>query len=159
MRSLRVYLIASVLDHTLIRNDRICGYLDKRIDIFKPQTITPEGDHRQFPRLVYDRCVSEIRRSDMGLLVVPYGRDCSWEVGYYSNSNKPVVAYVENETEWLQDWMIKGGLDFAVTPEQSTFKILRRDLMLFDKTILLDSVNELSDKLIKIHERGKHGEK
>ncbi len=151
MRRLKVYLIARVSVDAHEHNNRICSYLDERIDIFKPQSIIPMGlKHEEFQRTVFQACMDRIRRSDVGLLVAPYGNDCSWEVGYYSNSNKLIVAYVEDDILFLKDWMIKGGLDFVITSSKLSSEKLKKDPILYDKVVLLGSTEDLSNKLFEL---------
>src|SRR3989344_9616766 len=110
MQKIKVYLIARISEDAHSRNNEVSDSLDSRIELFKPQEHNPYNlDHRKFGPDVFETDVKAMSESDIGLLLTPYGRDCSWEVGWYSKSDKPVVACVENRTEWLKDWMVKGG--------------------------------------------------
>ncbi len=146
---INVYLIARISPSSHKYNNLICDDLDGRIEIFKPQEHNPSNsDHRHLQYSVYETDVNAMRKSDIGLLLVPYGRDCAWEVGWYANSGKPVVAYAESETEWLRDWMIKGGLGCVITSDKSLYDLLRQDPILKNKCMLIESRKQLSDVLL-----------
>ncbi len=149
---LKIYLSARISQDAHKWNDTICDSLDSRIEIFKPHENNPYSlDHKQFEMAVYEKDLEAMKESDMGLLLAPYGRDCAWEIGWYSNSEKPVVAYVENETDWLRDWMLKGGLSKVITSNSDTYKILRKDPIVGDKTLFIESRSKLSDILFEIY--------
>jgi nucleoside 2-deoxyribosyltransferase len=144
----KVYLCARISPDAHAWNNTVCDVLDDRIAIFKPQEHNPSNmNHRNFQPAVYETDVNAMRNSDIGLLLIPYGRDCAWEVGWFSSSGKPVVAYVESGTEWLRDWMIKGGLDVVITVNKAVYEILKQDPMLKDKCLLIESRRQLGDIL------------
>ena len=86
---------------------RMFGYLrdqllDARFEVFKPQSLNPHNkDHRELERFVFQACIGAMTKSDLGLFLAPYGKDCSWEVGWYSCSNKTIIGYFDNSLEWL----------------------------------------------------------
>lgn len=149
---IKIYLSARISKDAHKWNNTVCDSLDSRIEVFKPHENNPYNlDHRQFEKAVYEKDLEAMKESNIGLLLAPYGRDCAWEIGWYSNSGKPVVAYVENETDWLRDWMIKGGLTKVITSNKDTYEILRKDPIVGDKIIFIESRNKLSDTLVEIY--------
>lgn len=156
MTKIKVYLIARISADSHRWNNAVCGSLDDRIEIFKPQEHNPYNlDHREFRNEVYETDLKAMQNSDIGLLLPPYGRDCAWEIGWYSNSDKPVVAYTENNTEWLRDWMIKGGIGKVITCQNWLFEILKKDPIVAEKSQLIDSRDKLSDALVDIYKQSK----
>ena len=140
MERIKIYVSARISADAHKWNNAVCSSLDDRIEVFKPQDHNPYNlDHREFSKQVYEIDLKAMQGSDMGLLLPPYGRDCAWEVGWYSNSDKPMAVYTENDTEWLRDWMIKGGVDKVITPTDWLFDILKNDPIVADKSRLIES--------------------
>ncbi len=149
--SLKIYLSARISEDAHRLNNEVNDLLDGRIEMFMPQNHNPYNlDHREFPRQVYQTDLNAMIESDMGLLLPPYGRDCAWEVGWYANSDKPLVVYTEDELEWLRDWMVKGGLDWVITPTPNVYEVLADDPIVADKCLLMTSKQALSDTLLDI---------
>ncbi len=150
-----VYLSARISSDAHAWNNTVCGLLDERFTVFKPQEHNPYNvDHRELELKVYEMDLEAMGRSDMGLLLPPYGRDCAWEVGWYSHSSKPLVVYVETDTGWLRDWMLKGGVDKVLTSQPWMYEILKNDPILGVKCSLLKSPTGLSDALIDLTHQG-----
>ena len=83
-----------------------------------------------------------------------FGRDCAWETGYYSNSEKPLVFFVDTQTEWLRDWMIKGGLDYVITNNEKTYQILLKDPILKHKGLfLIKELVELNEIFLNLYKK------
>ena len=77
-----------------------------------------------------------------------YGRDCAWEAGFYANSNKPLVVFVDDQLEWLRDWMVKGGIDYVITNNPVTEGILKKDPILKYKEIeLIERIEYIGSRL------------
>lgn len=151
MKPINVYLIARISPDAHSWNDAVCDSLDDRFEVFKPQEHNPfNTDHRDLQQDVFDVDLAAMERSQIGLVLPPYGRDCAWEVGWYAHSEKPVVAYVETNTGWLRDWMVKGGLDQVFTPKHWMFDLLRKDNILADKGRLISDRSELSNALAEV---------
>src|SRR3989338_2972291 len=153
MEKLKIYLSARISADAHKWNDTVCNSLDEsRIEVFKPQEHNPYNlDHRGFQNDVYEKDLKAMQESNIGLLLPPYGRDCAWEVGWFSNSDKLIVVYVENDTEWLRDWMIKGGIDRVITPYEWLFELLKKDPIVSEKSQLIESRSKLSDALLEIY--------
>lgn len=145
---IKVYLSARISEDAHSWNNAVCDSLDNRFDVFKPQEHNPYNlDHRQFPKSVYEMDLKAMKESDIGLLLSPYGRDCAWEVGWYSRSEKPIVLYVEQDTGWIRDWMVKGGVDLVAVCGQALYAQIKDDAILAGKIQLLTSRDQLSDLL------------
>lgn len=143
---IKVYLSARIAEDAHPWNNCVCDALDERFEVFKPQEHNPYNlDHRKFPKSVYETDLKAMQESDIGLLLSPYGRDCAWEVGWYSRSEKPIVLYVEKNTDWMRDWMIKGGIDLVAVVGQDMYDLIEDDAILAGKVQLLESRSQLSD--------------
>lgn len=120
-------------------NLHIADILSPEIDLFLPQTITPNNlNHENFPYDVYKQCLDAMIKSKAGLLLLDsYGRDCSWEAGWYSaNSEKPLITYVESSSHFTRDWMIKGGIDLFITNNSRMYNYALNDPILKSKKIV-----------------------
>jgi len=152
---IKIYLSARVSKDAQNWNDLVSNSLKRPISVFMPQKHTPRGDkHETFPVEIYQLCVNAIKESDMCLALPPYGRDCAWEIGWYANSDKPLIIFVEKEIEWLRDWMIKGGADYIVTNNLQTYEILKEDIILKNKSVIfIEDIEQLGPVLIKIYNK------
>lgn len=156
---IRIYIIARISEGAHPRNKKIASALDSRFEVFLPQEHNPFNQkHESFTKSVFDTDMAAIKRSHIGLMLPEYGNDCAFEAGWYSNSEKPLVAFVDTQLEWLRDWMVKGGLDCVVTTSKFAFECLNADPILRHKQIILiESLERLSEALAKIH--GEHNAK
>jgi nucleoside 2-deoxyribosyltransferase len=158
MKKIKIYLSARISADAHKWNNSVCDSLDDRIEIFKPQELIPYNlDHREFPKQVFETDLKAMQESDVGLLLPPYGRDCAWEVGWYANSEKPLVVYTENDTEWLRDWMVKGGINQVITPTDYLIVVLKKDPIVAEKSRIIESRSKLSDVLVEIYKQSRGG--
>lgn len=150
---IKIYVIARISEDAHLWTDKICDQLDHRFAIFKPKDHNPWNKrHETFAKNVYDIDVKAIRNSHIGLLLPEYGKDCAWECGWYAHASKPVVAFVDTQMEWLRDWMVKGGIDYVVTNNASTFRILKKDPILRHKEVIfIKTLRSLNKALIDIY--------
>jgi len=128
---LKVYISGSVINAAM--NSKVAARFEKAgCEVFLPQTIVPgKQSHEQFSRRVYETCLREMERSDIGLLMLDcYGRDSSWEAGWYEAKGKPFLGWIESSFRFLQDFMIKGGLDGILTPNTYVQEVLQSDPIL-----------------------------
>lgn len=149
---IKIYLIARISKDAHRWNNWVCKHLTSSVfEVFKPQEHNPWNKHRQsFSKRVFEVDLQAIKRSHMGLLLPEFGKDCAWECGWYGNSKKPLVVFVDAQTAWLRDWMIKGGVDCVVTNNVSTHKFLKKDPILkHKKLILIENIRGLNGVLSK----------
>lgn len=148
----KMYLIAKIWQDHQAWNEEICSYLQDLADIFIPHRYNPfEMIPSEIPGAVYRKDLSEIMASDFGLILPPYGNDCSYEVGVYTGMGKPVIAFTRNETSWLKDWMVKGGITCAITDNPKTYEDLMSDHVLTkSRTKLVSSLEELPEVIDKV---------
>ncbi len=147
MEKIKVYLSARISKDAHEWNEHVCNSLKHPIKVFMPQKYNPwDLKHKDFPKEVYDMDLKAMKESDICLLLPPYGRDCAWEIGWYSNSHKPIVVFIDRDIEWLRDWMVKGGIDYVVTTNSRIWKKLMEDPILKHKKIIyIDNVEQLND--------------
>ena len=151
-RKIKVYVIARISKDFHLWTDKVCDHIEKEFKIFKPKDHNPfSKSHKYFSKKVYDLDLKFIRSSNIGLILPEYGRDCAWEAGWYSCSGKPTIIFVDKQTKWLRDWMVKGGLQYIATINPKTYKILRNDPILKHKRIiLLSKISDLNGLIKKI---------
>jgi hypothetical protein len=152
---IKIYVAARISEESRLWTDKVCDHLDDSFELFKPKDHNPWSKrHEYFSKNVFDVDLKAMKRSHIGLLLPEYGTDCAWEAGWYSNSKKPMVIFIDTQMEWLRDWMVKGGIDYIVTNEQPTYKILREDPILRHKKIfLIENMKDLN-KVLKIIYKG-----
>ncbi len=150
---IKIYLSARISKDAHEWNEKICDSLKAPIKVFMPHKNNPWNlSHKELPKEIFEMDLSAMHQSDMCLLLPPYGRDCAWEIGWYSNSNKPVIVFIDKETEWLRDWMLKGGVTYVVTNNSQTWKILHKDPILkFKNIIFINKLDQLSDTIISVY--------
>ena len=152
---IRVYLIARISEEAHCWNNEICGQLKNPIEVFMPQNLNPwKEKHELFSKNVYELDLQALESSHLALMLPEYGRDCAWEAGWYTNSKKPLVVFVDTQKEWLRDWMVKGGVDFVVTNNQDTYKLIREDPILKHKeTIFIEGISNLGKAIRDIYSK------
>lgn len=157
MKKIKIYLIARISEDAHSWNNQISGKLNSGLfEVFKPHEHNPWNQkHETFSNEVFNADLGAIKKSHIGLCLPEFGKDCSWECGWYSNSKKPLVAFVENQTNWLRDWMIKGGIDYVITNKKSTYeKLIEDPILKYKQIILIDDMDGLGTELKNIY--GKH---
>ncbi len=154
-RKIRVYLIARISEEAHCWNNEICAQLKHPIEVFMPQKLNPwKEKHELFQKSVYDLDLHAIKNSHLALMLPEYGRDCAWEAGWYSNSKKPLVVFIDTQKEWLRDWMVKGGIDYVITTNQETYKLLRKDHILRHKEVIfIEGISKLGKAITDIYSK------
>ncbi len=156
MNKVKMYLSARISEDAHAWNNEICDLLAPHFDVFKPQDHNPYNlDHRQFEREVYQLDLDAMIASEIGILLTPYGRDCAWEVGWYSRSDKPIVLYVEDDLSWTRDWMIKGGVDAVFVSQDAIYEHLLHDGIVYDKVFKISSRQDLAGTILAFLEKQK----
>jgi len=151
---IKVYVIARISEDAHLWTDKVCDQLDDSFEVFKPKNHNHWNKrHEKFAKSVFDVDLEAMKNSHLGLMLPEYGKDCAWEAGWYANSKKPVVVFTDTQIEWLRDWMVKGGVNYVVTNNSSTYKILKKDPILkHKKVILIKTMKGLNEILKKIHQ-------
>lgn len=156
MDKIKVYLIARISEDAHFWSDKICDSLNSdSFSVFKPKDHNPWNKrHEKFGKEVFDTDLNAMKKSHIGLILPEYGRDCAMESGWYANSEKPIVVFTDSQMEWLRDWMVKGGVDYVITNNPSTFRILKKDPILkYKKLILIKQIRGLNGALQKIYQK------
>lgn len=153
MEEIKVYLIARISEDAHPWNNEICSQIKKPIDVFKPQDHNPwNKQHETFSKNVFEIDLKAMEDSHFGLALPEFGSDCSWECGWYSNSHKPLIFFVDTQLEWLRNWMVKGGISYVTTNNKETFKILKKDPILKSaEIILIKQISDLNEVIKKLY--------
>ena len=149
---IRIYLSACISNAP--NNVFICSKFPSNKFIFDlPQEITPkELNHENFPLEVFQQCITMMEASDIGLLLLDsYGRDCAWEIGWFCGQARPTFAYVETESQWLGDSMVKGGVTAIITNNPAIYDLLLKDPATKTKSYLIPSKKDLGALIKKIY--------
>ena len=152
-RKIHVYLIGRINRDNQPLLDKIAGKLTEDIEIFMPHKHNPFDKHPWMPPHAALRDWAEILFSDIGVVVVPFGRDSAWEIGCYSGLRKTVIVYIDCLKDWLsapqqyrnnEDWMVKINPTRYVTPDTEVADILTKDRFCMGRIILLDGTTTLA---------------
>jgi nucleoside 2-deoxyribosyltransferase len=159
MEKIKVYLVARVSKDAHTWNNQVTSSFGQtKFELFVPHKDNPWDDdkvrHEEVSQLIVDIDVKAINDSHFGLALPSFGRDCAWECGYYSKSKKPLVFFVDDQIEWLRDWMIKGGLDCVVTKNEKTYQIFQKDPILKYKSLfLIKEIAELNQIFLNLYKK------
>jgi nucleoside 2-deoxyribosyltransferase len=171
------YLSARVSADALPYNHEICSHLKPPIKLFLPEWICPDDiPHEEFPNHVAVECIRAMQRSDFGLLLPPFGKDCAWEIGWYAGARKPMIAYIHNQTEWLRSANAQRhdsvrheyhpaiskevtaadrtnamrSIDAIATDHHETYEMLLRHPVTSKKIHYLHTLDELQDLILQL---------
>jgi len=151
---INVYLSARISQDAHSWNTEVCSHLTAPFNVFLPHMHNPWNmKHEDLPREVYAMDLQAMKSSHMALLLPAYGRDCAWEAGWYANSNKPLVVFLDTQTEWLRDWMVKGGVDYVLTNNPITFRLLQEDPIVSNCSKLINDISCIHQEMLEIYER------
>ncbi len=144
----QIYLCSRLTEPAKKWNDVISQGLANEFYIFRPQDIDLEGlSGGNLDVAIYNGDFEGMTNSDALLVLPPYGRDCAWEIGWFCGKERPAIAYVENEGDWLGDPMVKGGLTAIITNNSTVYEILSRDSSTKDKSYLIPSRKDLAQAI------------
>lgn len=156
MGKIKIYISASLSNSKL--NKRIADILETRkINVLLPQEFDELEDvknvhHHEYPTAIFRKCVDAMESSDIGLIIFDaYGRDSSWEAGWYFAEKKPLVGFVSESLYFTRDWMIKGGLESFITDNRIIYEHVKNDPILSKKKIYyIKNLNEMPEVIYKI---------
>lgn len=143
---INIYIVARISKDAHEWTDRVCAPLEESgFEVFKPKDHNPWNriQHEKFSRKVFMTDLLAMRRSHIGLMLPEYGRDCAWEAGWYGGIGKPLVAFVSSQTQWLRDWMVKGGIGYVFTDNRLTYRRLKADPILKHAVTKFVTLSEL----------------
>lgn len=163
---IRIYVISNIHPSRHTHIDSVCSKLDSRYLVFKPHIDDEYNlDNSQIEFSAFHRDQQAIDRADISLVLMPlFGRDCAAEIGYSQGIGNAVIAYVDQmgtdqEKDWLDDWMVKGFLDYIITTDEKAYQLLSSNPLIQQKTDYdqrkgkkrmvhkIDNIEELSDLL------------
>lgn len=156
----RVYLSAKVRSPNHKRNNLVTSYLRGQFDVFVPHEFqTCDSPHEDIPISVYHMDVTAMEQSDLVVLVPPYGKDCSYEVGWCVARGKPVFMFVgEEELSFISDAMVCGGVTAVFTDNSEVFQRLMLHPVLKHKTLRLPEAHYLGREVMDVFDEVTGGE-
>ena len=162
-QEMNIYLIARIWRKAHSWNEEVVSHLKPPIQVFIPHKHNPyDVAPESFQQEIHDVDMGAICKSQGALLLPGYGNDCAYEVGIYKMLNVvhgkghilfPVIAFTRYETDFLKDWMVKGGITHVITDNPKTLEHLRSDPMLSSanrKIVKIDSLEHLHDAVFNI---------
>ena len=156
-KNIRLYVISRIAKENHLLVESVVRNLDEDIKPFVPHKHNPFDQQPHMPPEAAMRDWEEILKSNIGLAILPIGRDCAWEVGAFAGLNKPVIAYLQSMMDWFspsheyrnrEDWMLRINLLKYITPDVELAEKLQDDPFCKDRVVLIDKNNLLS-KLIR----------
>lgn len=148
----KVYLSARISTDAHENNNRVASYLARYFDVFKPhehQVCT--GRHEDIGAGVYHMDMTAMMNADFTLLVPPYGRDCSFEIGWFKGQQKLIYVFAGEHVEWLRDAMIKGAVTRVFASNPNIIQRLSQDPILKYKYTPLEKPDDLGEELLKFY--------
>lgn len=120
----KLYLSAKVSEPFHTFNNTVARLLSEHFDVFVPHLYeSGEQDHTKVKPVVYERDIEAMQGADLAVLLAPYGRDCSFEVGWFTANRIPYYVYGSLDQSWKRDLMIKGGAEYIfVSGPKSEYK-------------------------------------
>lgn len=95
----------------------------------------------------YSMDKNAINWCDILFLVSPYGKDCSWAVGYAQAINKFTVVYL-TEKESINDLLVINSADIIATDNKEVYKQLLGNPSLAKKSLFIFENNNFEETLI-----------
>lgn len=152
--SLRIYLCSRMTEGAKQWNDIISGELKSEFILFRPQDIDLDGiSINEMDYAIYRADFNGMNQSDVLLVLPSYGRNCAWEIGWFCGREKPAIAYVEADGDWLRDAMVKGGLTAIITNDPILYSRLLNDPATAVKSYLIPSRQDLGRIIKQIYNR------
>jgi nucleoside 2-deoxyribosyltransferase len=109
----KLYLSAKISTPYQEFNNSIAELLSEHFDVFVPHLYeSGESDHTKVKPIVYERDIEAMQGANLAILLAPYGRDCSFEVGWFAANRIPYYVYGNMDQSWRRDLMIKGGAEY-----------------------------------------------
>lgn len=165
IKKIKIYVISNINPkrHDYIKY--VTLNLDNRYEVFNPYIHNVYNqDQKKMEYNVFYKDKLEIDKCNISIVLLPlYGRDCAAEIGYSYGKNKCVISYIEEinnelDSDWLNDWMVKGFTNYIITISNKTYSILKKDLFFkqkeryLNKNVIfyIDNINELSEKVYEL---------
>ncbi len=163
---IKVYIISNIDPKRNMPDyiERTCSKLDKRFQIFKPHSLQISNNHSDLAFNAFNSCKKEIDKAKISLILLPLiGRDCASEIGYSKGIGNCNIAYIKNiktkeEKEHFNDWMVKGWIDYYITPDKKTYNMLLKDHLIKTKMenskvppvyLIKDSISDHIENIFK----------
>jgi nucleoside 2-deoxyribosyltransferase len=119
-----------------------------KYDVFLPQDfVIPKLDHSFVEKCAYYVDKEAIDWADIVFLRSPYGKDCSWEIGYAKGKNKFIVGFFQDK-ESINDSMVTSSLDVIITDNKDIMTALKSDKRTKDKCFFTAKLEDCFDKVI-----------
>lgn len=149
----KVYLSARVSPEYRKANKLIADALSPYFEVFLPHEHNIEAiDPSSVPVKVFESNIGAMERADLCVIIPPFGRDCSWECGWFSGQRKPVYIITKGDLSWLRDLMFKSTIDGVFTFSSFTEALLKRDVVLSGRDTcairVFDTFERLGEELL-----------
>ena len=147
---LKVYFSAklSKTEYQEINTKISNSIFNDKYNVFLPQDfIIPKLDNSFVEKCAYYVDKEAIDWADIVFLRSPYGKDCSWEVGYAKGKNKFLVGFFQDKDS-INDSMVTSSLDVIITDNKDIMTALKSDKRTKDKCFFATKLEGCFDKVI-----------
>ena len=152
MKKPKVYLCARVSKDAHEMNEKIMDSLSPYFDVFAPHKKEAELEQPKDPVKIYNLDLDGMDNAEICMTIAPYGKDCSWEMGYFVGQRKSVFMYVPDiESIPTKEWMISGGVSVIITHNKSVYDDCRGK---FDFLVIVSSIEHMGDTLNRYYKNG-----
>jgi len=152
----KLYLSAKVSPEYHLVNKNIERYF-KDFQVILPQEIVPPNiPHEKLSLVIARECFKLMNSSDLVVLVPPYGRDCSLEVGFCYGINKPVfyIPFNRDITFFVRDWMLKEAFTRVIAPGKELYNhLIQIDPVLEPKVTYVSDLKQISPTLLSLYKK------
>jgi len=144
-----IYLISRISPDAHAHNQYVANTASVLFDdeVFIPHLHNPfNTPHEKLQFEVFNTDLSAMKQSNIAVVSLPVGSDCSGEVGWFSGSGKyccsiligtptcPIQTQVEN---LKVRWMIKGFLSEVFVADKDVYEYLSNDPIISNKVTLI----------------------
>lgn len=121
-----IYIAACYRDHE--RNQKMLEILRKEgLPAFLPENMyLKESQEKQDQLKVFHACYYKLSKCDIVLVLYPYGKSVSAEIGYAIAKDKKIIEYKPQNVNIDPECMIDPGFHWAVDEEQELIKLLKQ---------------------------------
>ncbi len=149
---IKIYWCSRLTSEIQAFNNQLRVAFDSRFALFLPQEIDLSSYTKEKKDLVgYIEDLRALKEAHILFLVTPFGRDCCWEVGWACGRGLFVIAYVENNLNFLEDSMVKESLHCIITSSKKAYATITQDPTKKSKCYLIASREELSPLVWKLY--------
>jgi nucleoside 2-deoxyribosyltransferase len=140
---INIYLIARIAKEYHKKQEALYNQLERNkqyeFNFFMPHLHNPFNvPFSQLESEVAKTDYDTIENAHVGLILPPFGEDCSCEIGYFFSRGIPTVLfaeenpanYHEKRDNWINNWMVKYAITGVAAENNEIYNIIKNDAIL-----------------------------